>query len=204
MDDMRRPIILLLLWFLLVNFYSQKKYIPQSTNFVEFAIYEAITDFADNCRLFKQDSIFYITTLDTLKHYTLQRNQGTLEWICDSIYANLFVINIIPSINKLFYLPDAVVGSKGKLPSRYVIVKSKLFYWDDDDYPLTEETLSVLKKYDALTDMIHDRVLPETVISDSKEIAFYYFCRNNLLKHKRAVSSKSAGYYRPPKLKCGN
>ena len=201
---MRRPIILLLLWFLLVNFYSQKKYIPQSTNFVEFAIYEAITDFADNCRLFKQDSIFYITTLDTLKHYTLQRNQGTLEWICDSIYANLFVINIIPSINKLFYFPDAVVGSKGKLPSRYVIVKSKLFYWDDDDYPLTEETLSVLKKYDALTDMIHDRVLPETVISDSKEIAFYYFCRNNLLKHKRAVSSKSAGYYRPPKLKCGN
>ena len=201
---MRRPIILLLLWFLLVNFYSQKKYIPQSTNFVEFAIYEAITDFADNCRLFKQDSIFYITTLDTLKHYTLQRNQGTLEWICDSIYANLFVINIIPSINKLFYFPDAVVGSKGKLPSRYVIVKGKLFYWDDDDYPLTEETLSVLKKYDALTDMIHDRVLPETVISDSKEIAFYYFCRNNLLKHKRAVSSKSAGYYRPPKLKCGN
>ena len=204
MDDMRRPIILLLLWLLLVNCYSQKKYIPQSTNFAEFAIYEAITDFADNCRLFKQDSIFYITTLDTLKHYTLQRNQGTLEWICDSIYANLFVINIIPSINKLFYLPDAVVGSKGKLPSRYVIVKDKLFYWDDDDYPLTEETLSVLKKYDALTDMIHDRVLPETVISDSKEIAFYYFCRNNLLKHKRAVSSKSAGYYRPPKLKCGN
>ena len=201
---MRRPIILLLLWLLLVNCYSQKKYIPQSTNFAEFAIYEAITDFADNCRLFKQDSIFYITTLDTLKHYTLQRNQGTLEWICDSIYANLFVINIIPSINKLFYLPDAVVGSKGKLPSRYVIVKGKLFYWDDDDYPLTEETLSVLKKYDALTDMIHDRVLPETVISDSKEIAFYYFCRNNLLKHKRAASSKSAGYYRPPKLKCGN
>ena len=201
---MRRPIILLLLWFLLVNFYSQKKYIPQSTNFVEFAIYEAITDFADNCRLFKQDSIFYITTLDTLKHYTLQRNQGTLEWICDSIYANLFVINIIPSINKLFYFPDAVVGSKGKLPSRYVIVKGKLFYWDDDDYPLTEETLSVLKKYDALTDMIHDRVLPETVLDESKKSIHYYFCRNNLLKHKRAVSSKSAGYYRPPKLKCGN
>ena len=201
---MRRPIILLLLWLLLVNCYSQKKYIPQSTNFAEFAIYEAITDFADNCRLFKQDSIFYITTLDTLKHYTLQRNQGTLEWICDSIYANLFVINIIPSINKLFYFPDAVVGSKGKLPSRYVIVKSKLFYWDDDDYPLTEETLSVLKKYDALTDMIHDRVLPETVLDESKKSIHYYFCRNNLLKYKRAASSKSAGYYRPPKLKCGN
>ena len=201
---MKSSVILLLLWLLLTDCYSQEKYIPQSTNFAEFAIYEAITDFADNCRLFKQDSIFYITTLDTLKHYTLQRNQGTLEWICDSIYANLFVINIIPSINKLFYLPDAVVGSKGKLPSRYVIVKSKLFYWDDDDYPLTEETLSVLKKYDALTDMIHDRVLPETVLDESKKSIHYYFCRNNLLKYKRAASSKSAGYYRPPKLKCGN
>ena len=199
-----RKIIISLLWLLLTDCYSQEKYIPQSTNFAEFAIYEAITDFADNCRLFKQDSIFYITTLDTLKHYTLQRNQGTLEWICDSIYANLFVINIIPSINKLFYFPDAVVGSKGKLPSRYVIVKSKLFYWDDDDYPLTEETLSVLKKYDALTDMIHDRVLPETVLDESKKSIHYYFCRNNLLKYKRAASSKSAGYYRPPKLKCGN
>ena len=199
-----RKIIISLLWLLLTDCYSQEKYIPQSTNFAEFAIYEAITDFADNCRLFKQDSIFYITTLDTLKHYTLQRNQGTLEWICDSIYANLFVINIIPSINKLFYLPDAVVGSKGKLPSRYVIVKGKLFYWDDDDYPLTEETLSVLKKYDALTDMIHDRVLPETVLDESKKSIHYYFCRNNLLKYKRAASSKSAGYYRPPKLKCGN
>ena len=201
---MKSSVILLLLWLLLTDCYSQEKYIPQSTNFAEFAIYEAITDFADNCRLFKQDSIFYITTLDTLKHYTLQRNQGTLEWICDSIYANILVVEIFGSVNKLFYLPDAVVGSKGKLPSRYVIVKSKLFYWDDDDYPLTEETLSVLKKYDALTDMIHDRVLPETVLDESKKSIHYYFCRNNLLKHKRAVSSKSAGYYRPPKLKCGN
>ena len=201
---MRRPIILLLLWLLLVNCYSQEKYIPQSTNFAEFAIYEAITDFADNCRLFKQDSIFYITTLDTLKHYTLQRNQGTLEWICDSIYANLFVINIIPSINKLFYFPDAVVGSKGKLPSRYVIVKGKLFYWYDNDYPLTEEMLFVLKGYDALTDMIYDGMLPEYSIDDAQKGAHYYFCRNNLSKYKRVVTNIATGYYRPPKLNCGN
>ena len=201
---MRRPIILLLLWLLLVNCYSQEKYIPQSTNFAEFAIYEAITDFADNCRLFKQDSIFYITTLDTLKHYTLQRNQGTLEWICDSIYANILVVEIFGSVNKLFYLPDAVVGSKGKLPSRYVIVKDKLFYWDDDDYPLTEETLSVLKKYDALTDMINDGMLPETVIDDSQKGASYYFCKNNISIYKRVVTNAATGYYSPPKLKCGN
>ena len=199
-----RKIIISLLWLLLTDCYSQEKYIPQSTNFAEFAIYEAITDFADNCRLFKQDSIFYITTLDTLKHYTLQRNQGTLEWICDSIYANILVVEIFGSVNKLFYLPDAVVGSKGKLPSRYVIVKSKLFYWDDDDYPLTEETLSVLKKYDALTDMIHDRVLPETVLDESKKSIHYYFCRNNLSKYKRVVTNIATGYYRPPKLNCGN
>ena len=201
---MRRPIILLLLWLLLVNSYSQEKYIPQSTNFAEFAIYEAITDFADNCRLFKQDSIFHIRIQDTLKHYTLQRNQGALKWICDSVYANLFVINIIPSINKLFYLPDAVVGSKGKLPSRYVIVKGKLFYWDDDDYPLTEETLSVLKKYDALTDMINDGMLPETVIDDSQKGASYYFCKNNLSIYKKVITNLSTGFYNPPKLRCRN
>ena len=201
---MRRPIILLLLWLLLTDCYSQEKYIPQSTNFAEFAIYEAITDFADNCRLFKQDSIFYITTLDTLKHYTLQRNQGTLEWICDSIYANLFVINIIPSINKLFYFPDAVVGSKGKLPSRYVIVKGKLFYWRDRDYPLTEEMLSVLKKYNVLTDMIYDGMLPEYSINDAQKGASYYFCRNDLSKYKRVVTNIATEYYSHPKLKCGN
>ena len=201
---MRRPIILLLLWLLLVNCYSQEKYIPQSTNFAEFAIYEAITDFADNCRLFKQDSVFNVHVEDTSRYVTLQRHQGILKWVCDSVYTNLLMVGISGERDKMGYYSDAVIGSKGKLPSRYVIVKGKLFYWDDDDYPLTEETLSVLKKYDALTDMIHDRVLPETAISDSKEIAFYYFCRNNLLKHKRAVSSKSAGYYRPPKLKCGN
>ena len=201
---MRRPIILLLLWLLLVNSYSQEKYIPQSTNFAEFAIYEAITDFADNCRLFKQDSIFHIRIQDTLKHYTLQRNQGALKWICDSVYANLFVINIIPSINKLFYFPDAVVGSKGKLPSRYVIVKGKLFYWDDDDYPLTEETLSVLKKYDALTDMINDGMLPETVIDDSQKGASYYFCKNNLSIYKKVITNLSTGFYNPPKLRCRN
>ena len=199
-----RKIIISLLWLLLTDCYSQEKYIPQSTNFAEFAIYEAITDFADNCRLFKQDSIFYITTLDTLKHYTLQRNQGTLEWICDSIYANLFVINIIPSINKLFYLPDAVVGSKGKLPSRYVIVKGKLFYWRDRDYPLTEEMLSVLKKYNVLTDMIYDGMLPEYSINDAQKGASYYFCRNDLSKYKRVVTNIATEYYSPPKLKCGN
>ena len=201
---MRRPIILLLLWLLLVNCYSQEKYIPQSTNFAEFAIYEAITDFADNCRLFKQDSIFHIRIQDTLKHYTLQRNQGALKWICDSVYANLFVINIIPSINKLFYFPDAVVGSKGKLPSRYVIVKGKLFYWWDRDYPLTEEMLSVLKKYNVLTDMIYDGMLPEFLIDDAQKGAHYYFCRNNLSKYKRVVTNIATEYYSPPKLKCGN
>ena len=201
---MRRPIILLLLWLLLVNSYSQGKYIPQSTNFVEFAIYEAITDFADNCRLFKQDSIFYVYVEDTSRYVTLQRDQGTLKWVCDSVYTNILVVEILGEKDKIGYYPNAVVGSKGKLPSRYVIVKGKLFYWWDRDYPLTEEMLSVLKKYDALTDMIHDRVLPETVLDESKKSIHYYFCRNNLLKYKRAASSKSAGYYRPPKLKCGN
>ena len=136
-----RKIIISLLWLLLTDCYSQEKYIPQSTNFAEFAIYEAITDFADNCRLFKQDSIFNVHIEDTLRHVTLQRDQGTLKWVCDSVYTNILVVEILGEKDKIGYYPNAVVGSKGKLPSRYVIVKGKLFYWWDRDYPLTEEML---------------------------------------------------------------
>ena len=199
-----RKIIISLLWLLLTDCYSQEKYIPQSTNFAEFAIYEAITDFADNCRLFKQDSIFYVYVEDTSRYVTLQRDQGTLKWVCDSVYTNILVVEILGEKDKIGYYPNAVVGSKGKLPSRYVIVKGKLFYWWDRDYPLTEEMLSVLKKYNVLTDMIYDGMLPEFLIDDAQKGAHYYFCRNNLSKYKRVVTNIATGYYRPPKLNCGN
>ena len=201
---MKSSVILLLLWLLLTDCYSQEKYIPQSTNFAEFAIYEAITDFADNCRLFKQDSIFNVHIEDTLRHVTLQRDQGTLKWVCDSVYTNILVVEILGEKDKIGYYPNAVVGSKGKLPSRYVIVKGKLFYWWDRDYPLTEEMLSVLKKYNVLTDMIYDGMLPEYSINDAQKGASYYFCRNDLSKYKRVVTNIATEYYRPPKLKCGN
>ena len=201
---MKSSVILLLLWLLLTDCYSQEKYIPQSTNFAEFAIYEAITDFADNCRLFKQDSVFNVHVEETSRYVTLQRHQGILKWVCDSVYTNILVIEILGKRDKIGYYPNAVVGSKGKLPSKYVIVKGKLFYWRDRDYPLTEEMLSVLKKYNVLTDMIYDGMLPEFLIDDAQKGAHYYFCKNNLLKYKRIITSKAAGYYRPPKLKCGN
>ena len=201
---MKSSVILLLLWLLLTDCYSQEKYIPQSTNFAEFAIYEAITDFADNCRLFKQDSIFYVYVEDTSRYVTLQRDQGTLKWVCDSVYTNLLMVGISGERDKMGYYSDAVIGSKGKLPSRYVIVKGKLFYWYDNDYPLTEEMLFVLKGYDALTDMIYDGMLPEYSIDDAQKGAHYYFCRNNLSKYKRVVTNIATGYYRPPKLNCGN
>ena len=201
---MKSSVILLLLWLLLTDCYSQEKYIPQSTNFAEFAIYEAITDFADNCRLFKQDSVFNVHVEDTSRYVTLQRHQGILKWVCDSVYTNILVIEILGKRDKIGYYPNAVVGSKGKLPSKYVIVKGKLFYWRDRDYPLTEEMLSVLKKYKVLTDMIYDGMLPEYSINDAQKGASYYFCRNDLSKYKRVVTNIATEYYSPPKLKCGN
>ena len=67
-----------------------------------------------------------------------------------------------------------------------------------------EEMLSVLKKYNVLTDMIYDGMLPEYSINDAQKGASYYFCRNDLSKYKRVVTNIATGYYRPPKLKCGN
>ena len=97
---------------------------------------------------------------------------------------------------------NAVIGSKGKLPSRYVIVKGKLFFWQDDNYPLTEETLSVFKRYNILTEVMERGMLPDFIINDAAKAAHYYFCRDNISNYKRVVTHVATGYYKPPKLKC--
>lgn len=104
--------------------------------------------------------------------------------------------------NKEWYYSDAVIGSKGKLASRYVIKNGKLFFWWDDNYPLTEETLAVFKEYDILTEVMERGWIPDSSIDDAKKGAHYYFCRKDAFRYKRVVTNITTGYYEPPKLKC--
>ena len=176
--------------------------IPQKETYqTEDFINVAISDFVSKCSLFKKDSVFKISVEDTLVELSFQSEQS--RWVLDTVYQNVLVVEILGLMDtKEWYFSDAVIGSKGKLPSRYVIVKGKLFFWQDDNYPLTEEILSVFKRYNILTEMMERGALPDNPINDAAKAADYYFCRNDVSNYKRVVTHVATGYYEPPKLKC--
>ena len=176
--------------------------IPQKETYqTEDFINVAISDFVSKCSLFKKDSVFKFSVEDTLVKLSFQSEQS--RWVLDTVYQNVLVVEILGLMDtKEWYFSDAVIGSKGELPSRYAIVKGKLFFWEDDDYPLTEEILSVFKRYNILTEMMERGALPDNPINDAAKAADYYFCRNDVSNYKRVVTHVATGYYEPPKLKC--
>lgn len=176
--------------------------IPQKETYqTEDFINVAISDFVSKCSLFKKDSVFKVSVEDTLVKLSFQSEQS--RWVLDTVYQNVLVVEILGLMDtKEWYFSDAVIGSKGERPSRYAIVKGKLFFWEDDDYPLTEEILSVFKRYNILTEMMERGALPDNPINDAAKAADYYFCRNDVSNYKRVVTHVATGYYEPPKLKC--
>ena len=176
--------------------------IPQKEAYqTEDFINVVISDFVAKCSLFKKDSVFEVSVEDTLVKLSFQSEQS--RWVLDTVYQNILVVDICGmEDDKEWYYPDAVIGSKGKLPSRYVIIEGKLFFWDDDNYPLTEEALSVFKRYNILTEMLEEGMIPEFTINDAAKAAHYYFCRGDASNYKRVVTNIATGYYDPPKLKC--
>ena len=160
----------------------------------------AISDFVSRCSLFKKDSVFEVTVKDTLVKLSFQSEQS--RWVLDTIYSDILVVKFSGLTNKEWYYSDAVIGSKDKLASRYVIKNGKLFFWWDDNYPLTEETLAVFEKYNILTEVMERGWIPDFSIDDAKKGTHYYFCRKDASKYKRVVTNIATGYYEPPKLKC--
>ena len=195
-----RNIFLIIISCLLSGCKSSIVILQKETYQTEDFINVAISDFVSKCSLFKKDSVFKVSVEDTLVKLSFQSEQS--RWILDTVYQNILVVNVFGLINKVWYFSDAVIGSKGKLPSRYAIVKGKLFFWEDDDYPLTEEILSVFKRYNILTEMMERGALPDNPINDAAKAADYYFCRNDVSNYKRVVTHVATGYYEPPKLKC--
>ena len=195
-----RNIFLIIISCLLSGCKSSIVILQKETYQTEDFINVAISDFVSKCSLFKKDSVFKISVEDTLVELSFQSEQS--RWILDTVYQNILVVNVFGLINKVWYFSDAVIGSKGKLPSRYVIVKGKLFFRQDDNYPLTEETLSVFKRYNILTEVMERGMLPDFIINDAAKAAHYYFCRDNISNYKRVVTHVATGYYKPPKLKC--
>lgn len=114
------------------------------------------------------------------------------------------IVRVGKNSTKLLFTADIKAGLKSNvLPSRFVEKGGKLFIWWDDNYPLTEEAIAVFQKYNLFQDDEGGLItVPNFTTDDSKKAAHYYFCKNDLTKYKRVITSIGIGYYDPPKLNC--
>jgi hypothetical protein len=184
--------------------------IKTGENVRDIAIHNAVLDFSNSCRLYRNDSVFSVSFEDSV--FFLALNYATGERYRDKFYEDRVLASISAHrmdescgecCDRFLYTAETAAGSKGKLPSRHIEKDGKLFYWWDDDYPLTEEMLAILWKYDLLCDDTEGLTgIPDFTTDDRLKGAHYYFCKNDLSKYKRVVTNIADGYYRPPKLKC--
>lgn len=187
-----------LLAFLITGCCSTKSILLQvNENVKERAINDAIFDFSKNCRLFKRDSVFLVSYEDTVYSMVIERTDTQpLQWVLEKIYGDIVAVNILAFADYKFYFSQETIE---KLPSRYIIKDRKLFYWWDENYPVNDEIIDVLRKYNLLQEELS---IPDFSTNGNKKGADYYFCKNNLTKRKRVITSTGFGYYRPPNLKC--
>jgi hypothetical protein len=182
----------------------KKSMITTSENLQETAIQNAILDFSTDCNLFKKASVFRVSFSDSVFNVAIlervdeksYKDGTTHEWKRGSLYDGIVSVEISVNVDYQYYYSEE---TKAKLPSRYIIKNDKLFYWWDDNYPVTEEMIAVLWRYNLLQT---DLIIPEFTIDDSLKGADYYFCKSDLSEYKRVITNIGLGYYKPPKLKC--
>jgi hypothetical protein len=170
----------------------------------EEAIQNAILDFSNTSRLYKKDSIFSVSFYDTLYRMVLENVAGkNSRWVRGNHLANIVSVSISGNNYQFLLTANTKVGSNGKLPSRTIEKNGKLFYWWDEDYPLTEQVFTLFKKYHLFQDDMNGvNDFPSNSIDDAKKGVHYYFCRNNLSVYKKIITNTGIGYYDAPKLKC--
>ena len=182
-----------------------KKKLAQSGGHKE-AIENAVLDFSNTSKLYELDSVFSVSVHEPLYRMVLEEtNHEGSKWVEGEPYDGIVAVSILASYNKLLLTDSSKIGSKGVgIPTRYIEKNGKLFYWRDDDYPLTQEVLAVLREYNLLVNNDLDGVveLYDFKINDDQKGVHYYFCKNNLTKYKKVTTNKAMGYYDPPNLNC--
>jgi hypothetical protein len=102
--------------------------------------------------------------------------------------------------DKFLYTAQTTVGSKGKLSSRYIEQDGKLFFRRDDDFPLSEEMIALLWKYNLPCDDTAGLIgIPEFTVNKKQKGADYYYGKYNLSKYKKVIINTGRGHYKPPK-----
>jgi hypothetical protein len=167
--------------------------ISSGENMKDVAIRNAISDFSTSCKLYKKDSIFSVDFEDSV--FTLALDREKSRWYKEKYHDDLVLAGITAHristdcegcCDKFLYTAQTTVGSKGKLPLRYIEQDGKLFFWWDDDFPLSEEMIAVLWKYNLLCDDTAGLIgILELTIDEKQKGAHYYFSKYNLSKYKR-------------------
>ena len=169
------------------------------------AIYNAILDFSNTSKWFKYDSVFYVIFKSPVHEMLVEQvDYRSSRWVIGEPYEGSIAVRIAGSNCKCEIKADTKIGVKNHLPSRYIEMKGKLFFWYDDDYPFTEEMLSVLKKYNFIEYVEEFMTTECNPVKKTRKATHYYFCQNNLSKYTKVVKGIGLGYYEPPKINCNN
>lgn len=168
---------------------------------IDVAINNSITDFINTSKLFKADSVFAIDIIEN---------------------EDIYVIGIGGEVNKIYpYIRDTIGAKNDLFPTKYLIRKGKLFYWNDPEQKITQEIIDVLSKYNAIDLDWRDReyniplnitdgeygenvYIPPMVIDDAQKGIVYYICKNNFTIYKKTGFNTIYHHYKQPKLKCYN
>lgn len=179
-------ILIIGIFFLYASCGTFKKDLIQTGNQIDAIIHNSILDFSNTNKIYKRDTVFSVSILE------LNKNKG------------LLVVRISKNNMKMLLTDSTKVGSKGKLASRYLEKEGKLFFWWDDNYQLTQETLVMFNRYNLLLDNNIDGVTEfyNFGVNEAQKATHYYFCKNNLTKYKKVITNKGIGYYDVPKLDC--
>ncbi|NCT19376.1 MAG: hypothetical protein COZ75_06690 [Flavobacteriaceae bacterium CG_4_8_14_3_um_filter_34_10] len=200
--------ILMILICTLLTITSCKSYkaklIPTGGN--NDAIKNAIIDFSNTNQIYRKNRVFSVNVYDTLYRLVLVKSKDNYSYKRGKFYEGITAVTFIPLLSgdKLLLTSEAKVGSKvSKLPSRFIEIDERLFYWWDKDYPLTQDALDIYSKYNLLQDDEGGVIqLPDFTIDDSQKGVDYYFCKNNLLNFKKVTTKTGIGFYDMPKLNC--
>lgn len=200
-------LFLLTLLVLLESCSAFKKELAQTGGEKE-AVENAILDFSNTSGLYKKDTVFSVSFQDPLYRMVLEEtDDGNGRWVEGQPYKGIVSVSIGADYNKMLLTDSTKVGSKdAKLPTRYIEKEGKLFYWWDDNYPLTQKTLDILGKYDLLLNNDMDGVVEfyDFATNDARKGVHYYFCKNDLTQYKKQTTNKGIGYYDAPDVDCNS
>ena len=165
------------------------------------AVNNAITDFLHTAKLSKKDTIFSISFSE---YEDVIYNRENNEVIYTPTREDRLIISVGKAEDKIYPREENKVGTYDKVfPTRYTIRDGKLFYWSDTTQVITQEIISVLKRYNHIDfDWRKEYDLPPLWHNDGGGGVVYYFCKNNLTNYKKKKADSMRQQYKTPKLKC--